>query len=101
MIFQGISVARDYPAPPTILAIKRGLLWYIVARIFSYYLILNLQSVLRQSFKKYVENTYFEPKEKGPFFSNFALVSHFSITRLDILIFCNIQHLEMNFGDLY
>ena len=26
MIFQGISVARNYPAPSTILAIKRGLL---------------------------------------------------------------------------
>ena len=25
MIFQGISVARNYPAPLTILAIKRGL----------------------------------------------------------------------------
>ena len=26
MTFQGISVARNYPAPSTILAIKRGLL---------------------------------------------------------------------------
>ena len=26
MIFQGISIARNYPAPSTILAIKRGLL---------------------------------------------------------------------------
>ena len=26
MIFQGISVARNYPAPSAILAIKRGLL---------------------------------------------------------------------------
>ena len=26
MIFQGISVARNYPVPSTILAIKRGLL---------------------------------------------------------------------------
>ena len=26
MIFQGISVARNYPAPSTILAIKKGLL---------------------------------------------------------------------------
>ena len=42
-------------------------LWEIVARIFSYYWILNLQNFLR-SFKTYVENTYFEPKEKGPFF---------------------------------
>ena len=39
-----------------------------------------------------------------PFFSNFALYSkgrHFSITRFDILIFCNILHLEINFGNLY
>ena len=78
-------------------AILRG----TVAQILSYYWILNLQNLLRQSFKKYVENTYFEPKEKGPFFSNFALVSHFSITRLDILIFCNILHLEMNLGNFY
>ena len=42
-------------------------LWEIVARIFSYFWILNLQNFLR-SFKTYVENTYFEPKEKGPFF---------------------------------
>ena len=49
MILQGISVARNYPEPSTILAIKRGLLcnfaknlraailWDIVAQILSYY----------------------------------------------------------------
>ena len=69
----------------------------------DFQLLLNSKSSKLPSkvFKKYVENTYFEPKEKGPFFSNFALVSHFSITRFDILIFCNILHLEMNFGNLY
>ena len=38
---------------------------------------------------------------KGTIFSNFALISHFSIKRLGIPIFFNIlQHLEMNFQNL-
>ena len=51
---------------------------------FQLLLIVNRQNFLGQSF-----------------FSNFALLSHFSITRFDILILCNILHLEMNFGNLY
>ena len=38
---------------------------------------------------------------KRGFFSNFGLYSkgsHFSITRFDILIFCNLLHPEMNFA---
>ena len=37
-------------------------------------------------------------------FSNFALYSkafHFSITRFDIIIFCNILHLKIIFGNFY
>ena len=37
-------------------------------------------------------------------FSNFALYlkgCHFSITRFDILIFCNIVHLKIIFGNFY
>ena len=106
MIFQGLSVARNCLRPETapliILAVKRGLLCnsaknfngrYFMGHSgmdFQLLLILNLQNFLRQSFKKHVKH-----------FSNFALVSHFSITRFDILIFCNILHLEMNFGNLY
>ena len=92
MIFQGLSVARNCLRPETahlsILAIKRVLLCNFAKKIkgcqfmghsgtgFQLLLILNLQIFLRQSFKKYNEN----------FFSNFALVSHFCITRFDILI---------------
>ena len=59
MIFEGISVARNYPAPSAILAIKRGLLCNLAknfknlhfmghrGRIFSCYGILNLQNFLR------------------------------------------------------
>ena len=35
---------------------------------FQLLLALNLQNFLRKSFKNYVENTYFEPKNKKPFF---------------------------------
>ena len=38
-------------------------------------------------------------KKRGNF-SNFALVPHFSITRFDTLILCNILYLEIIFGDL-
>ena len=41
---------------------------------------------------------------KRSLFPNFTLYSkgrYFSITRFDILIFCNILHVEMNFGSLY
>ena len=37
-------------------------------------------------------------------FPNFTLYSKgrcFGITRFDILIFCNILHVEMNFGSVY
>ena len=47
-----------------------------------------------QSLKKYVKNT----------FSNFASYSkgcRFSITKFDILIFCNILHFEINFGNFF
>ena len=92
MIFQGLSITRNRlrseTAPLTTLDIKRGLLCNFAKNFkgchfmghsgtdFQLLLILNLQNFLRQSFKKYVEN----------FFSNFALVSHFRITRFDILI---------------
>ena len=37
-------------------------------------------------------------------FSSFALYSkgrHFSITKFDILVICNILHLEIDFGNLH
>ena len=48
--------------------LRAAILWGIGAQIFSYYWILNLQNFLRKSFQKYVENAYFEPKEKRPYF---------------------------------
>ena len=111
MIFQRISVARNYPAPSAILAIKRGILCnfgnkfkgrHFMGHSGTDFLLLlsSKASKLHSIVKKYVENTHFELKERGPF-SNFALASHFSITRFDIQIICNILHLEMNFGNLY
>ena len=52
------------------------------------------------SLKKHTESM----AKKLFFFSNIVLYSkscHFSITRFDILIFYNILHLEMNFGNVY
>ena len=56
MIFQGLTVARNSPAPLTTLDMEReilcnfaknlNILWDIVALIFSYYRILNLQNFL-------------------------------------------------------
>ena len=59
-LFKGLSVARNCPAPVTILNNKRELLfnfakkklgvailWDIVTRIFSYHWILNLQNFLQ------------------------------------------------------
>ena len=100
MIFQGLSVARNClrpeTVPLTILAIQRGLLYNFAKNFmghsdtdFQLLLIVNLQNFHRQSFNML------------KFFSNFALVSHFSITRFDILKLCNILHLEMNFRNLY
>ena len=100
MIFQGLSVARNCLrpeiAPLTILAIKRRLLRNFAKKFkgchfmghsgtnFQLLLILNLQNFLQQPFKKYVKH-----------FFKF----YFSITSLkfDILILCNILHLEMKF----
>ena len=63
----------------------------------DFYLILNSKASKLPS----IVYLNFGPKEKGPFFSNFAVVSHFSITRFDIIIFCNILYLEINFGNLH
>ena len=100
MIFQGLSLARNClrreTASLTILAIKRGFLCNFAKNFkgchfmghsgtdFQLLLILNLQNFLRQSFKKYVKH-----------FFKFC----FGITssRFDILILCNILHLEMKF----
>ena len=100
MIFQGLSVARNCLrpeiAPLNILAIKRRLLYKFAKKFkgchfmgdsgtnFQLLLTLNLQNFLRQPFKKYVKH-----------FFKF----YFSITSLkfDILILCNILHLEMKF----
>ena len=79
MMFQGISVARNYPAPSTILTIKRGLLCNFAKKFKGHHfmghsgtdfqLILNSISSKRHSIVlKFVKNTCFGPKEKGPFF---------------------------------
>ena len=60
MTFQGLSVARNCPVPLSIFDSKRGflrnfaknlrvaVLWDMVARVFSYYGILNLQNLFRR-----------------------------------------------------
>ena len=123
MIFRRFSVARNClrpkTVPLTIMAIKRGLLCNFAKTFQSCHFMGQSSTGLKfsvtiefyifktsfaQFFKKYVKNNYFGPKEKRPFFSNFALYSkchHFSITRFDILIFCNILHFEMNFGNFH
>ena len=61
------------------------------------------KSFFAQSFKKYVNDNYFGPKEKKEaIFLKVALFFkyHFFTTRFDILLFCNILHLEMSFGNL-
>ena len=60
---------------------------------------LSLESILKDITKMPTSDL-----NKRDLFSNFALYSkgyHFSITSFDILIFCNILNLEMNFGNLY
>ena len=71
MIFNGISVARNYPALQLYWPLKEeflvisqkvlrtAILWHMVARIFSYYRILNLQNFLL------LINMLKMPKEKG------------------------------------
>ena len=79
MIFQRISVARNYPALSAILAIKRGILCnfgnkfkgrHFMGHSGTDFLLLlsSKASKLPSIVKKYVENTHFELKEKGPFF---------------------------------
>ena len=123
MIFQGLSVARNClrpeTAPLTVLAIKRGLLCNFAktfrGRHFMGYSSTDLtfpitiefqifKPFFAQSFKKYIKNTYFGPKENRLFFSNIALIlkcRHFCIKRFDKLRFYNILHLEINFVNLY
>ena len=122
MIFQGLSVARNClrleTALLTVLAIKRGLLCNFAKTFrgrrfmehsgtdFKFSITINSKSsnLSSHSLKKYIKNTYFGPKEKRLFFSNFALFlkcHHFCITGFDILMFCDILHLEMNVGNLY
>ena len=71
MIFHGISVARNYPVLQLYWPLKEeflvisqkilraAILWDMVARIFSYYRILNLQNFLL------LINMLKMPKEKG------------------------------------
>ena len=119
MIFQGLSVTRNClrteTAPLTILAIKRGLFCNYTKAFKGHHFVGQNSTGLKfsitiefyifktffaQSFKKYVKNTYFGPKKRG-YFSLCSKRRHFSITRFDILIFCNILHLEMSFGNLH
>ena len=103
IIFQGFSVARNClrpeTAPLTILAIKRRLFCNFAKTLKSFYFMGHSGT---QSFKKMSKIPISNLIEEA-FFSNFALYSkcrHFSITRFCTLIFCNILHIEMNFGNL-
>ena len=67
--------------------------WKIIAEIFDSWKIQNVRI-----FYFWNNNT-----KNGNIFQIFTLYSkghHFSITKLDILIFCNILHLEINFWKL-
>ena len=67
--------------------------WEIITEIFDSWKIQNVSI-----FYFWNNNT-----KNGNIFQIFTLYSkghHFSITKLDILIFCNILHLEMNFWKL-
>ena len=60
----------------------------------------SLHSLLKNMLKIHI----LDLKNRGYFFLNFALFlkcGHFCITRFDIPLFCNILHLEINFGNLY
>ena len=112
MIFQGLSVGRNClrpeKAPLTISDIKRGLLCDFAKSFKSRHFMgqssMGFQLLLNSKSSKLLKNTLkisILNLKKRTIFSNSALVSHYSITKSDILIFCNILHLEMNFGNLY
>ena len=120
MIFQGLSVDRNCLRPETtsltMLAIKKGLLCNFaktfnilldkIARVWNFQLLLNSKSLKLSlhSLLKNMSKTSMGVLKKETIFFKFCLCSkcrYFSITRFDILIFCNILHLEMNFGNLH
>ena len=76
-----------------------AILWHKVARVSNFQLLLNSKSskISLHSFLKNISKIPISDLRKRSFFSpNFALYSkgcYFSITRLDILIFCNIIHI--------
>ena len=77
-----------------------------IARVWNFQLLLNSKSLKLSlhSLLKNMSKTSMGVLKKETIFFKFCLCSkcrYFSITRFDILIFCNILHLEMNFGNLH
>ena len=75
-----------------------AILWHKVARVSNFQPLLNSKSskISLYSFLKNISKIPISDLRKRSVFSNFALYSkgcYFSITRLDILIFCNIIHI--------
>ena len=106
-------------APLTILAIKRGLLYNFTKTFKGRHFMAQSSTGLKFSIAilnskssklalhSFLENMSKKPnldlKKRGHFFKFCFMfkVVHFSITRFDILIFCNILHLEMDFENLH
>ena len=64
----------------------------------------NLENFISTYFKKNTPKIPISDTNKGGLFFKFCLYSNghrFSITRFDVLLICNILHLEMNFRNLY
>ena len=88
---QSSPTARNFNNSRTIYVILWE--WEIITEIFDSWKIQNI------SIFYFLKNS---PKN-GQIFQLFTLYSkgrHFSITKLDILIFCNILHLEIDFWNL-
>ena len=118
IIFQGLSVSKYRIRPKTVLltmlAIKRVLLCKFAKTLNGRHFMgrsgTGLKFSITADLQIFKKNSYRLLKNisKIPnlafFCSNFVLYSkgpHFSITRLSILTFCNILHLEINFENLY
>ena len=71
------------------------ILWHKVARVSNFQLLLNSKSskISLYSFLKNISKIHISDLRKRVFFFKFySKGCYFSITRLDILIFCNIIH---------
>ena len=112
--FQELSVAKSCLRPATafsISAIKRGLfiksfLLNIVARVWNFQLLLICKSSKLSSYSL-LKNMSKIPSsnlnKRSPFFKFYLIfkLSPFYYHKLVNLIFFNLLHFEMNFGNLY